>query len=269
MPALTVRTAGSNAPLRRAMTWSSDVTCKPTFAWPIHWCRGCTWFCASTAAGGVAIDNGSLNGMFVDRRRVSSVDISDGQSINISNPDGPRLTFEVGRRMGPVGRPPSGPKHVRPPSGPQPVLPLAQQYVSQPASQSNYRTPTEMRPSVRRSGGDGSKLAIERDPNPARPRRHRRRAPSRSAAPPTTTSCIRDVLASRHHATLCPPRGRRDRGRAQHQRDIRQRHPRRWALLREDDLVTIGNVDLVFHGALVRRTENRANIRRGGCRFER
>ena len=53
----------------------------------------------------VAIDNGSLNGIFVDHRRVSSVDISDGQSINISNPDGPRLTFEVGRHTGAVGRP--------------------------------------------------------------------------------------------------------------------------------------------------------------------
>src|ERR1700722_4940384 len=49
-----------------------------------------------------AIDNGSLNGMFVDHRRVSSVDISDGQSINISNPDGPRLTFETGGQRGPA-----------------------------------------------------------------------------------------------------------------------------------------------------------------------
>src|SRR3984893_4797902 len=81
----------------------------------------------------VAIDNGSENGIFVDRRRVRSVDISDGQSINISNPDGPRLTFEVGRHMGALGRPPSGPPSVRP----------AQQHVSQPPSQPNYHTPTE------------------------------------------------------------------------------------------------------------------------------
>src|ERR1700731_1467450 len=56
----------------------------------------------------VAIDNGSLNGMFVDHRRGSSVDISDGQSINISNPNGPRLTFEVGRRIAAVARPRTG-----------------------------------------------------------------------------------------------------------------------------------------------------------------
>src|SRR6201993_457159 len=65
----------------------------------------------------VAIDNGSLNGMFVDHRRVSSVAIRDGQSINISNPDGPRLSFEVGRHTGAIG----GPQPVRPPDGPQPV----------------------------------------------------------------------------------------------------------------------------------------------------
>nr|WP_090279527.1 FHA domain-containing protein [Mycolicibacterium komanii]CRL75445.1 multidrug ABC transporter ATPase [Mycolicibacterium komanii] len=55
----------------------------------------------------VAIDNGSLNGMFVNNRRVPAVDISDGQTINIGNPDGPRLTFEVGRHQGAVGRTPT------------------------------------------------------------------------------------------------------------------------------------------------------------------
>ncbi len=55
----------------------------------------------------VAIDNGSLNGMFVNNRRVPAVDISDGQTVNIGNPDGPRLTFEVGRHQGAVGRTPT------------------------------------------------------------------------------------------------------------------------------------------------------------------
>jgi ABC transport system ATP-binding/permease protein len=54
----------------------------------------------------VAFDNGSLNGIFVDSRRVPSVDVRDGQSINLGNPDGPKLTFEVGRHEGAVGRPP-------------------------------------------------------------------------------------------------------------------------------------------------------------------
>ena len=54
----------------------------------------------------LAIDNGSLNGTFVNGRRVPVVDIHDGQSINIGNPDGPQLTFEVGRHQGMAGRPP-------------------------------------------------------------------------------------------------------------------------------------------------------------------
>jgi ABC-type multidrug transport system ATPase subunit len=55
----------------------------------------------------VAIDNGSLNGMFVNNRRVPAVDIQDGQTVNIGNPDGPRLTFEVGRHQGAAGRTPT------------------------------------------------------------------------------------------------------------------------------------------------------------------
>jgi ABC-type multidrug transport system ATPase subunit len=54
----------------------------------------------------VAIDNGSLNGMYVNGRRVPAVDIRDGEQINIGNPDGPGLTFEVGRHQGSAGTPP-------------------------------------------------------------------------------------------------------------------------------------------------------------------
>jgi ABC transport system ATP-binding/permease protein len=94
----------------------------------------------------VAIDNGSLNGMFVNGRRVPGVDIQDGQQINIGNPDGPNLTFEVGRHQGSAGTPPqtesvpvasrpnpswpSQPRPAaRPPSTPrmQPMYPSGQQ----------------------------------------------------------------------------------------------------------------------------------------------
>ncbi|MGB6208259.1 FHA domain-containing protein, partial [Mycobacterium sp.] len=54
----------------------------------------------------LAIDNGSLNGTYVNGRRVPVVDIHDGQTINIGNPDGPQLTFEVGHHAGMAGRPP-------------------------------------------------------------------------------------------------------------------------------------------------------------------
>ncbi|WP_343601785.1 FHA domain-containing protein, partial [Mycobacterium sp.] len=54
----------------------------------------------------LAIDNGSLNGTFVNGRRVPVVDVHDGQCINLGNPDGPLLAFEVGRHTGMAGRPP-------------------------------------------------------------------------------------------------------------------------------------------------------------------
>ncbi|MGA8329877.1 MAG: FHA domain-containing protein, partial [Mycobacterium sp.] len=53
----------------------------------------------------LAIDNGSLNGTFVNGRRAPVIDIHDGQSVNIGNPDGPQLSFEIGRHEGNVGRP--------------------------------------------------------------------------------------------------------------------------------------------------------------------
>ena len=82
----------------------------------------------------VAIDNGSLNGMFVNGRRVPAIDITDGQNVNIGNPDGPRLTFEVGRHHGSVGRPPqttsvpvaqrpSAAWPTQPPQTPRPPMP--------------------------------------------------------------------------------------------------------------------------------------------------
>ncbi|MFI5509457.1 FHA domain-containing protein [Mycobacterium sp. NPDC051804] len=55
----------------------------------------------------VAIDNGSLNGMYVNNRRVPAVDLQDGQHLNIGNPDGPQLSFEIGRHQGAAGRTPT------------------------------------------------------------------------------------------------------------------------------------------------------------------
>ena len=75
-----------------------------------------------------------------------------------------------------------------------------------------------------------------------------------------------DVLASRHHATLLPtPEGvkivdaRSINGTFVNGTRVDE------ALLAENDLVTIGNVDLLFQGGtLVRRSETRAATRTGG-----
>jgi ABC transport system ATP-binding/permease protein len=48
----------------------------------------------------VAIDNGSVNGTFVNGYPRPVIDVHDGQSINIGNAGGPQLTFEIGARRG-------------------------------------------------------------------------------------------------------------------------------------------------------------------------
>jgi len=53
----------------------------------------------------LAIDNGSLNGTYVNGYRMPVIDIHDGQSINVGNPQGPRLTFAIGPQQGHSNRP--------------------------------------------------------------------------------------------------------------------------------------------------------------------
>ena len=50
----------------------------------------------------MAIDNGSLNGTYVNGYRMPVIDIHDGQSINVGNPQGPRLTFQIGSHQATV-----------------------------------------------------------------------------------------------------------------------------------------------------------------------
>src|SRR3954451_3220047 len=51
--------------------------------------------------GWIAIDNESLNGMFVGNRGVSSAEFRDGTTITVGTPAGPLLTFELRGADGP------------------------------------------------------------------------------------------------------------------------------------------------------------------------
>jgi ABC transport system ATP-binding/permease protein len=53
----------------------------------------------------LAIDNGSLNGTYLNGYRMPVVDIHDGQSIHVGNPQGPRLTFAIGPQQAQASRP--------------------------------------------------------------------------------------------------------------------------------------------------------------------
>jgi ABC-type multidrug transport system ATPase subunit/predicted component of type VI protein secretion system len=280
----------------------------------------------------LAIDNGSLNGTFVNGRRVPVVDIQDGASINIGNPDGPSLRFEVGRHHGMVGRPPqtasmpiaqasgtawpnsqasgppgppvaappapppgrpttwAGPPPPRPPSGPpgQPAYPRGGAPPRPGAHPPSAPPPANFQPHPQMSGVGhvGPTQTSQTQMAPAQPaetsvsnlatKMFQALRPSRSGAmrKPVGSATIgratdndiviQDVLASRHHAFLTQtPLGT----------EIRDAHSVNGtfvngvrvgsAVLTEGDVVTIGNVDLVFtRDTLVRRTE--AATRTGG-----
>jgi ABC-type multidrug transport system ATPase subunit len=169
-----------------------------------------------------ATDNGSLNGIFVNGRRVPSVAISDGQIINIGEPDGPALTFGFGRHTGGAEAPPTAPVVLRTsPSIPQAATPRN----SAPKAQSR-----------RRASVPGA-ITVGRTPD--------------------NDVVIADVLASRHHAMLVPTGGAmeiRDAGTLNGTFVNGVRIDA--APLHEGDVVTIGNVDVVFSaGTLVPRCQ--------------
>ena len=285
----------------------------------------------------VAIDNGSPTGMFVNGRRMQVVDIRDGQSINIARPDGPRLTFLIGRHDGAVGQlPPTvqGARAIAPPGNSRPYRPepaphagAARPPIGRPQA-SPPRYPPSGPPPYQASGprrpvGYSNQPAPPRGPQPVPPpqpvpqpppvqqpdpppqpaakgqplteigaealeaaefdstnlRRAVQRSRSKVGAPPTATAVIgrgldsdiviSDVLASRAHAYLVPsPTGM----------EIHDAHSINGtfvngtrilsAPLTDGDVVTIGNVDLVFNGEiLLRRAE--AATRTGGWRCAR
>ncbi|MCH9643046.1 MAG: ATP-binding cassette domain-containing protein [Actinomycetia bacterium] len=251
----------------------------------------------------VAIDNGSLNGMYVNGRRVPTVDLTDGQQIHVGNADGPLLTFEIGRHQGSAGSPPptavvpavrpSVPRPGQPPpptgwrpppgqypSGPGPyptgpgtpspsARPARPAPVPQSISSPGQESPTLMGPAAASRPADGNlatnMLKILR--------------PGRSADVPTGSIkigragdndiVIPDVLASRHHATLVPATRGPGTAEIRDNRSINGTFVNGarvdTAPLTDGDTVTIGNVDLVFRdGTLVRRTQTAADTATGG-----
>ncbi|MEZ0340144.1 FHA domain-containing protein [Mycobacterium sp. pV006] len=248
----------------------------------------------------IAIDNGSLNGMYLNGRRVPAADITDGQQLYLGNPDGPRLTFEVGRHQGSAGTPPttavpvparsaswpSQPTHTRPapPRPPQPahgypptgpishppsVPPRPPRPAPTPISSPDLESATVMGPAAAPRSGDGnlatSMLRILRPGRPAE-------APAgaiKIGRASDNDIVIPDVLASRHHATLVPTPGGPGAAEIRDNRSINGTFVNgvrvEVATLSDGDTVTIGNVDLVFRGGtLVRRTETAADTATGG-----
>ncbi|WP_406815709.1 ATP-binding cassette domain-containing protein [Mycobacterium sp. M23085] len=267
----------------------------------------------------IAIDNGSLNGLYVHNRRVPVVDIADGLRINLGNPDGPALTFEVGRHQGSAGRPPltTSIPIVSNPSEPPARVPHSPSFGGQRPGQSqqpasaSFRHPVHPPPAAQpRHPTAGLPSAPPSGPQHA-PQIYR--SPSMHAAPPTTAEpappqtgriggdssaiatsmmkilrpgkagldvpgaikigrandndiVIPEVLASRHHATLVPtPSGTEIHDNRSINGTFVNGARVDSAVLHDGDVVTIGNIDLVFHGGtLARRDQTATETRSGG-----
>jgi len=168
----------------------------------------------------LAIDNQSLNGIFVGGRRVYSVDIRNGLTINVGNPEGPRLTFALNS---PVGPPPDN----------RPTTPT-KQVAERKTEVLSFATAVVR--AVRRSAAPSGSTTIGRAPD--------------------NDIVIPDVLASEYHAYLLPTAQgvlivdvTGTNGTFVNGQQVRS------AILREGDVVTIGNLDLVMaEGTLTRRS---------------
>jgi ABC transport system ATP-binding/permease protein len=291
----------------------------------------------------IAIDNGSLNGLYVHNRRVPVVDIQDGLRVNIGNPDGPALTFEVGRHQGLAGRPPlttsipifnpaSGPsappsqaqpqagtpwpgrpqhapaatfrQPAAPPTGSQLIHPPGGPQVSHSPSgpQPSYpsgpqsRYPTAGHPAGPPSGpeqapkiyraqpmkvppapatepetgrvGDATNIATSmmKILRPGRTAVESTRGAIKIGRANDNDIVIPEVLASRHHATLVPtPQGTEIHDNRSINGTFVNGARIESAVLHDGDVVTIGNIDLVFAGGtLARRDETATATRTGG-----
>ena len=247
----------------------------------------------------LAIDNGSLNGTYLNGYRMPVIDIHDGQSIHVGNPRGPRLTFAVGPRLGRTDRPAgrrsmrdSGPptlawsvteltgpvrrpgRPAPPPPGRTPRMPPPQELTAVDAGpvddgpERPGTTPPGEFTVINAKTADVSGLAT-RMVNILSPRGPGTRGPHNRAGAITVGRAadsdivVPDVLASRHHATLA----RTPLGTEIHDHSVNGTFVNGTrvgsAILADDDVVTIGNVDLVFRaGTLVKRGD--AGIRGGG-----
>lgn len=248
----------------------------------------------------VAIDNGSLNGLYVNNQRVHQVEIQNNQQVNIGNPDGPALVFEFGRRdQGSVGRPPATTSMAIPTAATRGSMPIPAAPPTQPPPQPPVQKPppppTERMPAASPSGRYPAHQSgphiyrappaqFQPPPGAGRPGEAAGRTsmmkilrPGRGApdVPPGAIKIgraddndivIPEVLASRHHATLVPAQGGTE---IRDNRSINGTFVNGnrvdSAMLHDGDVVTIGNIDLIFaDGALTRREESLVETPAGG-----
>ncbi|MCV7428450.1 FHA domain-containing protein [Mycobacterium montefiorense] len=242
----------------------------------------------------LAIDNGSLNGTYVNGYRMPVIDIHDGQSINIGNPQGPQLTFAIGPQQGQISGPPqprstpgSGPSTIAwsalsdmptTTSHPLPRLPRRPQIPGPPRypGVQPRKAPPRIPPPIRATPPAESTVidAKTADVSNLSTRFVKLLSPRASSAAgtvgaktigraPESDIVVSDVLASRQHATLIPtPLGMEIRDNSINGTFVNGTRVGS-AILSDDDVVTIGNVDLVVRDATLIKLSEAAS-RAGG-----
>ncbi|WP_083667209.1 ATP-binding cassette domain-containing protein [Mycobacterium sp. SP-6446] len=230
----------------------------------------------------LAIDNGSLNGTYVNGYPMPVIDIHDGQSINVGNPQGPRLTFAIGPQRGPTSRP--SPTRTVADSGPPTVAWSTTQERTNPIPP--LARPPRRPPDNERTVANAGRLATPHPPPPGEftvidaktadvsnlATRMVKFLTPRTPAGGTGITIgraadsdvvVSDVLASRRHATLVPTHlGTEIRDTSVNGTFVNGTRVGS-AILTEGDVVTIGNVDLVFRdGTVIERSA--AAARTGG-----
>ncbi|HXO55111.1 MAG TPA: FHA domain-containing protein, partial [Mycobacterium sp.] len=192
----------------------------------------------------VVVDK-SQNGIYVAGSRANLVPIRDRLSVALGSPRGPQLTFRVATSSPSRPRNPQTVEHrTDQPLGDSPKTAMFRPTGPQPPARAPSRPPirpTASQPQPRR-------------PAPPRPIGENQRAPSSAASATigrakTNNVVVEDALASRVHAVLVStPAGL----------EIRDNHSSNGtfvngalissAMLRDGDVVTIGNTDLLATG---------------------
>jgi ABC-type multidrug transport system ATPase subunit len=175
----------------------------------------------------VVVDK-SQNGVYVDGVRVPLVSIRDGRRITLGSPHGPQLTFRVATSASPAE--PRNPPTLR--SLPRPL--------TNPTLRRTRPQPRSDEPAfVERT------MWLLRPPRPAA-------VPSGSATvgrAKTNNIVVNDALASRVHAVLVStPDGIEIRDNHSSNGTFVNGNPITCTLLRDGDVVTVGNTDLVASG---------------------
>ncbi len=203
----------------------------------------------------VVVDR-SQNGVYVGGSRHSLLAIHDDLSIALGSPNGPNLRFRVAGPSAPV-------ELDSPPTLEMPPIPIIDDFGTEPFARPVTSPPTPTGPPVRptgpqpspdepiRAGPISDTMRIPAPPLPGAALRGTRTV-GRSK---TNDVVVDDWLASRVHAVLVStPAGIEIRDKNSSNGTFVNGSSTNRALLREGDVITIGNTDLVVSGdTLVRR----------------